>query len=185
MDLKSVSLWTLAAIGGLAGLIGNIEKIRDAVPVLKRYPVQIIGAILFLTGAGGGVLWEKRIVDEKQTYLTQVQNQSWNLQQKYESLLEATSCKRNTPQVLLFEDANYRGRKLCFMIGSYPDLGDFAFSDITSSISLAGNVKVVVYEDINYGGRSLTVDKNYDSLSQDWNDKISSLKVCKRQDLCN
>lgn len=185
MDWKSVGLWTLAAIGGLAGLIGNLEKIRDAVPLLKRYPVPILGAILFLTGTGVGVLWEKRIADQKQAYLTQVQTNISNLQQKYESLLEASSCKGNTPQVLLFEDANYRGRKLCFTIASYPNLGDFAFSDITSSISLSGDVKVVVYEDINYGGRSLTVDKDYDSLSQDWNDKISSLRVCRRQDLCN
>jgi hypothetical protein len=185
MDLKSAVLWILAAINALAILIDNIVKIRTGASLLKSYRAPIIGAALFLAGGGAGVFWERRIVNEKQDYLNQVQTSEYNLEQKYESLVEASSCKKNAPQILLYEDARYGGRKLCFTTGYYDDLRDFAFNDVTSSIRLAGNLKLVVYEDIHFGGRMLIVEHDYDSLSPDWNDKISSLKVCSKQDQCN
>jgi len=177
--------WVLMVVGSLAALVGNIQKIREAVPFLTRYPKSCVAMAMFIVGASAGVRWEWRIVSEKQAELTQMQRSAANLQQKYESLKEASSCKHDTPQIVLYEDATYKGRRLCFTVGAYPDLRDFAYSDVASSIRLVGDVRLVVYEDVGYGGRLLTIDQDYDSLQPEWNDKISSLKVCKKQDPCD
>ena len=53
-----------------------------------------------------------------------------------------------------------------------------------SSVKLGRNVKIVLYQHINYGGASITLqadgvnNKNYSSLhSFGWGDKASSFKV--------
>lgn len=186
MDLKSVVLWTVALVGGLGTLIDSLMKIRSGVPLIKEHRLPILGAALFLAGASAGMLWEVRAVNQKQVYLNDVQHSFYDLQQKYEALVESFVCKNSTPsQVFLYEDINFGGRKLCFTPGSYADLRDFAFNDVTSSIRLKGDVKVLVYRDINFNPPFFIVDKDYKSLPAEWNDTISALKVCRRNDPCN
>ena len=186
MDVKSIALWIVAVITGLGTLIDSLKKIIGGEPLFKEYRAPILGMLLFLCGASAGTLWEMRIVHQKQKDLTDAQNTSYNLEQKYEALMESSVCKKsNAPQVFLYEDAQFKGRKLCFTLGSYTDLRDFAFNDVTSSIRLQGDVKALVYKDIGFGPRAYSVNQDIDSLSPEWNDTISSLTVCKRSDPCD
>jgi len=78
-------------------------------------------------------------------------------------LLAATQPAQATPTapgVYLYDNWYYGGRALTVCTGGcvgsdMPDLGRFAFNDITSSVLIVGNYRVTLYENINYtGGRS-------------------------------
>ncbi len=186
MELKSMVLWTVAVITGLGTLFDSLKKIRDGLPLIREYRVPILGAALFLTGASAGMLWEMRVANQKQRDLNDAQNTNYNLEQKYEALKEMSDCKKpNSPQVILYEDAHFQGRRLCFTPGSYRDLRDYAFNDVTSSIRLRGNVKAFMYKDIGFEPRAIPIAGDIDPLQSDLNDTISSLKVCKSDDPCN
>jgi hypothetical protein len=186
MELKSIVLWIVAVIAGVGTLLDSLKKIRDGVPLIREHRLPILGAALFLAGASAGMLWEMRVSNQKQRDLNDAQNSNYNLEQKYEALKEMSDCKRpNAPQVILYEDAQFKGRRLCFTPGAYGDLRDYAFNDVTSSISLRGNVKAFMYKDIGFEPRAIPIAGDIDALRPDLNDTISSLKVCKRDDPCN
>lgn len=102
----------------------------------------------------------------------------------------------NTPpadKVIVYADINYCGQTEYFSIGECPDLRNpfhFAFpapasnwNDKISSIKVASNVILTVFEHINYGGASFTEvgPSNIPSLvNSGWNDRISSLKIRKK-----
>lgn len=95
-------------------------------------------------------------------------------------------------QVFLYEHTNYGGATMSFMYDKdVPDLTKWrlpnskkSWNDVLSSVKLGRNVKIVLYQHINYGGASITLqadgvnNKNYSSLhSFGWGDKASSFKV--------
>ena len=186
MELKSIVLWAIAVVTGLGTLIDSLKKIRSGVPLIREYRLPILGSALFLAGASAGMLWEMRVANQKQRDLNDAQNSNYNLEQKYEALKEMSDCKRpNVPQVILYEDARFQGRRLCFTPGAYGDLRDYAFNDVTSSIRLRGKVKAFMYKDIGFEPRAIPIEGDIDALQPDLNDTISSLKVCKSDDPCN
>ena len=75
-------------------------------------------------------------------------------------------------QVELFGDSNYQGGSKVYTRSSTsvtPDNG-------MSSLKVSEGCCVIIYEDVNYGGNSKKICKNM-HWDQDWNDKVSSLKI--------
>lgn len=90
------------------------------------------------------------------------------------------SASQASPGVCFFMDANYGGESYCVSAGeSQAYLGDH-FNDKVSSIRVFGGVQVVLYEDENFRGASLTIAGDMPGLG-DWNDKVSSFQVLGRQ----
>jgi hypothetical protein len=104
----------------------------------------------------------------------------------------ADSAPRN--KVVLYQDYGCgTGNHLELGVGNYPDLrayktgapGGQDWNDQVSCIAIgSGITKVVVYEHINYGGRSkeitrswMTPGGNWNVPDEWWNDRISSIKV--------
>lgn len=82
-----------------------------------------------------------------------------------------------------YEHANFTGASFCLRSGErYRNLDGF-FNDMISSVSIDGNVQVMVYKDARFSGGSMSISRdaanlsNSDSLLDKWNDKISSVEV--------
>jgi hypothetical protein len=86
-------------------------------------------------------------------------------------------------EIVLFENANFAGRYKKFGMGNVSFVGN-DFNDITSSIKIGPYTSVTIYENPNYGGRSLNWKNDSGSVSVindlstvNFNDILSSLKV--------
>ncbi|HPH95098.1 MAG TPA: Ig-like domain-containing protein [Anaerolineaceae bacterium] len=109
-------------------------------------------------------------------------------------MVKDTPCKNTPPptcnptsnQVAIYSEPNYGGVCKLLEIGSYPlsnllsPLGD----NTISSIKVGSNVQAVVYDEVNYGGRTETIAALERSLDDNriGSDTISSIKVKKRSD---
>jgi len=95
-------------------------------------------------------------------------------------------------QVFLYEHTDYGGSNMSFQYDyDVPDLTRWrllnsskSWNDRLSSVKLGRNVKIILYEHINYKGASITIQadgnnqKDYSNLhSYGWGDKASSFKV--------
>jgi hypothetical protein len=95
--------------------------------------------------------------------------------------LKGTGKKDPTARIILFEHPNYEGKRFYFEVGEYPDLQLYWFSGQASSISLQGKLKAFAYEQTEFKGDFLPIDRSISSLvSSGWNDRISSIKVMKK-----
>jgi hypothetical protein len=92
--------------------------------------------------------------------------------------------------VCVYENANYQGRSQCFSAGQdIADLGRQSnWNDRISSVRVHGNARMEVFQDANFRGNRLTIDRDVADLSQlrrglgaSWNDQITSLEVWGRQ----
>jgi hypothetical protein len=94
----------------------------------------------------------------------------------------------SSEQACVYEHVNYCGAYIRVVISEIPDLRSYNtgasgtpnWNDRISSIRVGGNVKILVYGDINYGNYlgTLTGPSTVATLvPSGWNDKISSLKV--------
>ncbi len=86
-------------------------------------------------------------------------------------------------EVVLFEDCDYSGRYKKFGLGDVTDVGS-DFNDITSSLSIGPYTSVTIYEQSNYGGKSITFKNDSAGISgiscliaNNFNDMLSSLKI--------
>ena len=86
-------------------------------------------------------------------------------------------------EVVLFEDCNYEGKYKKFGLGDVTYVGD-DFNDITSAITIGPYTMVTIYENTNYGGKSITFKNESAAVSgiscliaNNFNDMLSSLKV--------
>lgn len=79
--------------------------------------------------------------------------------------------------ITVYYDGDYRGASHRLYEGEYraDELG--VGNDKISSIRVPRGVKAIVYSDNDFRGKSKTIDGNEASLSSDWNDKISSIRV--------
>lgn len=95
-------------------------------------------------------------------------------------------------QVFLYQDVNYGGATLSFQY-EY-DVADLtrwrlpnsskSWNDQISSLKLGRNVKIILYQHVNFRGESITLQadgihqKNYATLHNfGWGDKVSSFRV--------
>lgn len=96
------------------------------------------------------------------------------------------SVSENSPaegEVVLFEDCNYGGRYKKFGLGNFTDVGN-DFNDITSAITIGPYTSVTIYENINFGGKSIIFKNDTAAISgiscliaNSFNKMLSSLKV--------
>ncbi|CAE6962190.1 hypothetical protein ACOMICROBIO_LMKGKHOH_03948 [Vibrio sp. B1FIG11] len=75
----------------------------------------------------------------------------------------------------LHQDAHEEGRSLRVNTAQ-PDLRDFDFNDITSSVTIPDGYMVQVFKDVNYQGESLVL-RDSDDWLEGFNDQISSLII--------
>ena len=105
-------------------------------------------------------------------------------------------------QVYVFEDVDYSGASAQWNIGqSVPDLRRWntpagkSWNDRISSIRVGANARMLGYENINFGGKCIIFAGtsaggrgDYNNLTynmgDNWNDRISSLKVVNASTRC-
>ncbi|MBC7486992.1 MAG: hypothetical protein H7282_09605 [Cytophagaceae bacterium] len=88
--------------------------------------------------------------------------------------------------VVFFEHCDHQGYSLALTEGEY-NLSDLKALGIKnndlSSLKMASGYQVIFYDKVNFEGASIIEEKDVDCLVQDhWNDRISSLKVVKREE---
>jgi len=86
-----------------------------------------------------------------------------------------TSAQNN--YVMLYEDCNYSGRSKFLEPGTYPMSQMKIDNDRLSCMQIPAGMKVTIYMDDNFRGRSKTYYNNVSCLEGDWNDMASSIVV--------
>ena len=80
--------------------------------------------------------------------------------------------------VCFFQDVDYRGEYFC--VGPDEDLDQLppGTNDTISSFRVVGNVEMIVFKDVRFGGPSARFSTSVSDLRREgWNDQISSLRV--------
>jgi hypothetical protein len=90
-----------------------------------------------------------------------------------------------------YQDSNFRGNYFCLAVGEqWPSMPP-GFNDRISSIRLFGGVRVRIFNDSNFNGESLRINREVNNLarvrlvsvpSKSWNDRISSIAVFRQND---
>ena len=89
-----------------------------------------------------------------------------------------SSIKINSGTWRFYEHANYGGRYWDLGPGKYSWVEDVGIpNDLISSFKQVNPAKVIVYEHINFGGGRLYASSNQQYVGDQWNDKISSIKI--------
>jgi hypothetical protein len=163
----------------------------------------LVVAALALGWLGGGYLKKQEVADlERGLAASQAENQNLASQANHSialrqksivffqsqiqllsdeiARLKGTGKKDPTARIILFEHPNYEGKRFYFDVGEYPDLQLYWFSGQASSIRLQGKLKAFAYEQTEFKGDFLPIDRSMPSLvSSGWNDRIASIKVMK------
>ncbi|MBD2194621.1 MULTISPECIES: CAP domain-containing protein [Calothrix] len=79
-------------------------------------------------------------------------------------------------QVIVYDDSQYRGFAQTLNVGSYYDWGQI-HNDTISSLKVPPGIKVTLYSDTNFQGRSKTFTEDTPYVGDDFNDLTSSIKV--------
>ena len=82
--------------------------------------------------------------------------------------------------VTLYTDADYKGKAVTLSEGTYnlSRMGLYNLKDNDmSSLKVTPGFKVTIYEDDNFNGKSKSYTASESSVGEEWNDKMSSLKV--------
>lgn len=84
------------------------------------------------------------------------------------------------PAVILYTDRDYKGKAVTLSEGKY-NLSQMGLYNLTdndmSSLKVTPGFKVTIYEDDNFNGKSKSYTASESFVGEDWNDKMSSLKV--------
>jgi hypothetical protein len=87
-----------------------------------------------------------------------------------------TAAAQNT-YVYLYEDCNYAGKKHFLEPGTYSHYQMKIDNDRLSCLEIPSGMKVTIYENDNFKGRSKTFYNNIPCLDGEWNDMASSMVV--------
>ncbi|MGH2553097.1 MAG: hypothetical protein ACRDEB_05235 [Chitinophagaceae bacterium] len=79
--------------------------------------------------------------------------------------------------VTLYEDCNYSGKKHFIEAGNYRLYQMKIDNDKLSCLQIPSGMKVTIYEDDNFEGKSKTFNENIACLEGEWNDMASSIVV--------
>lgn len=112
----------------------------------------------------------------------------YNLKDKIGSLVIETksgyySGNSNLPTydaVVLYTDANYKGQSSYLLPGSYSSMAqaDGFPTQALSSLHVPPGFRVVIYENENFGGKSMTITSSRSGFAYtNWNDRAASIKV--------
>ena len=119
-------------------------------------------------GVSGGFIWVYN-------------DETWNLNQWATRMLRVFGTKKCDDSIAsLYADSDYRGYSKSLGEGSYTqaELAMYGISakDI-SSLKVTPGFKVTIYEDDNFNGKSKSYIASESFVGEEWNDKMSSLKV--------
>lgn len=78
---------------------------------------------------------------------------------------------------IIYADANFEGRRKAFRLGSYNSNRLGIGANQLSSLRIIGGYAIRAYSNPNFSGRSRLFTSSTGFVGNDWNDKISSLKV--------
>ena len=83
-----------------------------------------------------------------------------------------------------YKDANFGGAKFCIERGEQLAMVPEGFNDRLSSVRIFGNAQVTLFENRDFGGRTLNLRDNVNNLQSyqvspghSWNDRTSSIRV--------
>jgi hypothetical protein len=79
--------------------------------------------------------------------------------------------------VTLYEDCNYKGKQYTLEAGTYSLYQMKIDNDKLSCLQIPQGMKVTIYENDNFKGRSKTFYNNISCLDKEWNDMASSIVV--------
>jgi hypothetical protein len=91
----------------------------------------------------------------------------------------------NEGEVVVYEDCGFRGQRSVLTEGSFRNYQLGIGNDEISSIRIPIGWTVTVYEHDNFQGQSQSFTGNTDCLPPNWNDRISSIRVSKRNQYNN
>ena len=153
--------------------------------------VALVGGLFLLKPQ----LWNE-LVKSFQTAAAEVTAQST------QSLPPGTTAKPSpkscTPgggdKVFMYDDVDFKGAKSWIRCGEFPKameqsndikFGAMGWNDKMSSVKVPKNLKLLLYQDINFGGQVAVVTGNVSNLHKfdrpgpraDWGDSVSSAKV--------
>lgn len=119
-------------------------------------------------GVSGGFIWVYN-------------DETWNLNQWATRMLRVFGTKKCDDCIaILYADSDYRGYSTSLGEGSYTqaELAMYGISakDI-SSLKVTPGFKVTIYEGDNFNGKSKSYIASESFVGEEWNDKMSSLKV--------
>lgn len=92
----------------------------------------------------------------------------------------SSSVNSASGDIYIYQDANYGGRTASLGLGSYnlASLNAKGFyNDDLSSIKVPWGYKVTLYWDDNFSGATKVITSDTSYIGNDWNDKVSSIKV--------
>ena len=92
---------------------------------------------------------------------------------------------RGEDRVCFYEHTNFQGRSECWDSGDdVSDLRGRGWNDRISSARIFGRTRVVLFEDINYGGQRIVIEGDTADFTQlfgdgrfSWNDRVSSFRI--------
>ena len=76
-----------------------------------------------------------------------------------------------------YRDKNYRGDYFCTNAGQDIAVMPNGMNDEITSIRTFGNVEVTIYQEGMFRGRSTSLSRDVGNVGDDWNDRISSIRV--------
>ncbi len=90
-----------------------------------------------------------------------------------------TNPGNNNQYVVLYADTYHQGHSASLLPGSYATMEDAGFiNDALSSLIVPAGFRVVLYENVNFTGKSYTITQSKSMFTiSGWNDKASSIKV--------
>jgi hypothetical protein len=101
-------------------------------------------------------------------FSTQLEAQRYNDRQNND--------RQNQDKVCFYVDENYQGDSFCANPGeSMRNIGS-RYNDRITSIRVPNRLEVTIYDDENFGGGRLTINRDTPNL-RDWNDRFSSFRV--------
>jgi hypothetical protein len=81
-----------------------------------------------------------------------------------------------------YQDDRFRGEYFCVEAGDDVASMPSGMNDEITSIQTFGDVEVEIFQDVRFSGRSKRFDSSVRNLGDDWNDRLSSIRVTRRRD---
>lgn len=172
--LGSVLVFTLLSFGWLFGFYSRQDNINTLLSQKIEYQKKYFNTSKKLTEE----IKHNNYLNEKALLNLQLQNQL--LSEEIDKLNGKTG-RPVADRVEFYEHINFVGNRSYLAPGDYPDLQLLWMNDKISSVKIKGNLKLIVFEDVNMEGKALPLNESISSLvSTGLNDKISSIRILEK-----
>ena len=148
--------------------VGSMSVGNDQISSIKVLPGYRLIGYVDINFQGPFCVWEGNVA-----YVGDQFND------KISSIRVVQSNEQNQVVATAYVDTNCSGDAQQFFLGDYPDLTKLNLNDKISSIRINPGYQIIAYFDINYGGPFHVWEGNVAYVGNQFNDKISSLKIFK------